>query len=69
MGLDVLCGHFRDKSDCKQMKNKIICCESVLNFLSAWCSLSKHLVVRKQSMLETKRGSYSKADTHTCIWT
>ena len=35
MELDVLCVHFQDKSDCKQMKMEIICCESVLNFLSA----------------------------------
>lgn len=35
MGLDVLCVRFQDKSDCKQMKKKIICHESVLNLLSA----------------------------------
>lgn len=63
MGLHVLCVHFQDKSDCKQMKKKIICCESVLNFLGAVAfsvqtrSMIVHILIQK----------LTHTNTHMCL--
>lgn len=68
IGLDIVCVHFQDKSDCKQMK-KMICCGSVLNFLSAGVLCPNFQWLENKSCLYIFIFKSSHTHTHTLIGT